>query len=54
MTCTSPCVCCCISRNFAFGGRSVTLLMDHGTMSRLPFGLIKEIHPPCKMRESMR
>ena len=37
MSCTSPCVFCCISRNFAFGGRSVTLLMDHGTMSRVMF-----------------
>ena len=34
--------------------RSVTLLMDHGTMSRLMFGLIKATQPPCKMRERMR
>ena len=33
ISCTSPCVfCCCISRNFAFGGRSVTLVMDYGTI----------------------
>ena len=54
MTCTSLCVFCCISRNFAFGGRSVTLLMDHGTMSRLIFGLIKATQPPRKMKERMR
>ena len=35
MSCTIPCVFCCISRNFAFGGKSVTLVMDHGTMSHL-------------------
>ena len=28
--------------------------MDHGTMSRLMFGLIKATHPPHKMRERMR
>ena len=39
MSCTSPSVFCCISCNFAFGDRSVTLFMDHGTMSRLMFGL---------------
>ena len=38
MSCTNPCVFCCISCNFAFGGRSVTLLMDHETISRLMFG----------------
>ena len=54
MSCTSPCVFCCTSCNFAFGGSSVTLLMDHGTMSRLMFGLIKATQPPCKMRERVR
>ena len=39
MSCTNLCVFCCVSRSFAFGGRSVTLLMDHGTMSHgLMFG----------------
>ena len=33
MSCTSLCVFFCISYNVAFGGRSVTLLMDHGPMS---------------------
>ena len=54
ISCTSPCVFCCISRNFAFGGRSITHLMGHGTMSRLVFGLIKATQPPRKMRERMR
>ena len=54
MSCTNPCVFCCISRNFAFGGRSVTHLMGHGTMSRLMFGLMKASQPPRKMRERMR
>ena len=54
MSCPSPCVFCCISRNFAFGGRSVTFFMDHVTMSRLMFGLIKATRPPRKMRERMR
>ena len=51
---TSLCVFCCISRSFAFGGRSVALLMDHGTMSHLMFGLIKATKPPRKMMEKMR
>ena len=54
MSCTSSCVFCCISHNFAFGGRSVTHLMGHGTMSRLMFGLIKATQPPQKMRERKR
>ena len=54
MSCTSPCVFCCISHHFAFRGRSVTLLMDHGTMSHLLFGLIKATRPPRKMKERMR
>ena len=33
MSCTSACMFCCISRNFAFEGRSFSHLMDHGTMS---------------------
>ena len=41
MSCTNPCMFCCISCHFAFGGRSVTLVMDHGTMFRLMFALIK-------------
>ena len=40
MSCTPLCMFCCISRNSAFRGRSITLLMDHGTMSRFMFGLI--------------
>ena len=48
----SPYVFCCISRNFAFGGRS--LVMDHGTMPRLMFQLIKATWPPHKMKERMR
>ena len=54
MSCSNPCVFCCVSRNSAFGGRLVTLLMDHGTMSRLMFGLIKATQPPCKMGKRMR
>ena len=40
-------------KQFAFGGRSVALLMDHGTMSHLMFGPIKATQPPHKMRETM-
>ena len=54
MSCTSPHVFCCISRNFAFRGRSITLLMDHGTTSRLIFGQIKATRPPRQMKERMR
>ena len=54
MSCTSMCVFCCISRNFALGGRSVTLLVDHGTTSPLMFGLTKATQPPRKMKEGMR
>ena len=54
MSCTSPCGVCCISHNFAFRGGSVTLVMDHGSMSRLMFGLIKATRPPRKMQERMR
>ena len=49
-----PCVFCCISRSFAFGGRCVTRGREHGTMSRLMFRVIKASQPPCKMRERMR
>ena len=45
---------CCISSNFAFGGRSVTLFMDHGTMSCLMFKLLKATPPPRKVKERMR
>ena len=44
----------CISHNFAFRGKSVTLLMVHGTMFRLMFGLIIATQPPRKMRGRMR
>ena len=54
MSCTSPCVFFCISHDFAFGGRYITLLMDHGTISCLMFGLIKATRPPRKMKERMR
>ena len=54
MRCTSPCVFCCISCNVVFGGRSVTHLMDHGTWSRLTFGLTKAARLPRKMRGRMR
>ena len=49
MSCTNPCVFCCDSHNFAF-----TLLMDHGTMFHLMFGLIKAARLPHKMNERMR
>ena len=54
MSCTSLCMFCCISHNLAFGGRSVTLVMDHGTVSCLMFGLAKATQPPRKMTERMR
>ena len=54
MSFTSPCVFCCISRNFAVQGRSVTLIMDHGTIACLIFGLIKATLPPRKTKERMR
>ena len=54
MSCTSRSVFCCILRNFAFAGKSVTPPMDHGSMSRLMFGLTKATRPPCKMRQRMR
>ena len=33
MSCTSQSVFCYVSHSFAFRGGSITLLMDHGTMS---------------------
>ena len=41
MSCTNQSVFCCILHNFAFGGKSVTPPKDHGSMSRLMFGLTK-------------
>ena len=55
MSCTSQSVFCCILHNFASEGKSVTPPpMDHGSMSRLMFGLTKATRPPCKMRQRMR
>ena len=54
MSCTHQSVFCCILRNFAFAGKSVTPPMDHGSMSRLMFGLTKATRPPRKMRQRMR
>ena len=54
MSCTSQSVFCCSLRNFAFAGKSVTPPMDHGSMSRLMFGLTKATRPPRKMRQRMR
>ena len=45
---------CCILRKLAFGSRSVTLCMDHGTMSYLMCELTKATQLPHKMRERMR
>ena len=54
MSCTTLCVFCCISCNFAFGGRSFTLLRAHGTMSPLMFGPRKASQLPRNTRERMR
>ena len=54
MGCTNQSVFCCILHNFASGGKSVTPTTDHGSMSRLLFGLTKATQPPCKMRQRMR
>ena len=54
MSCTSQSVFCCILHNFASGGKSDNLLTDHGSMSRLMFGLTKATRPPRKMRQRMR
>ena len=54
MSCTSQSVCCCILHNFASGGKSINPPTDHGSMSRLMFGLTKATRPPRKMRQRMR
>ena len=54
MSCTNPFVFYCIFLSFACGGRSATLLMDHGTMFCLMFGRTRATRPPRKMRERMR
>ena len=54
MSCTSQSAFCCISLSFASGGKSVTPPTDHGSMSRLRFGLTKATRPPRKMRQRMR
>ena len=53
MSCTSQSAFCCISHSFASGGKSVTPPTDHGSMSRLRFGLTKATRPPRKMRQRM-
>ena len=50
----SVCILLHYSQFFAFGGRSATLLMDHGTMFRLMFGRTRGTPPPRKMRQRMR
>ena len=52
MSCTSQPVFCCNLHNFASGGKSVTPPTDHGSMSRLMFGLTKATRPPRKMRQN--
>ena len=54
MSCTSQSVFCCIFLNFASRGKSVNPPTDHGSMSRLMFGLTKTTRPPRKMRRRMR
>ena len=54
ISCTSLSVFYCIFLSFAFGGRSATLLMDHGTMFRLMFGQTRATRPSRKIRERMR
>ena len=54
MSCTSQSVFCCILPNFAFAGKSATPPMDHGSMSRVMFGLMKATRLPRKMRQRMR
>ena len=54
MSCSSQSVFCCILHSFASGGKSVTPPADHGSMSRLMFGLTKATRPPRKMRKRMR
>ena len=38
ISCTKVCACCCISHNFALGGKNGISLMVHGTMCRRMFG----------------
>ena len=54
MSCTSQSAFCCILHSFASGGKFVTPPTDHGSMSRLRFGLTKATRPPRKMRQRMR
>ena len=57
MSCTSQSAFCCILHSFASGGKSVTPPpppTNHGSMSRLRFGLTKATGPPRKMRQRMR
>ena len=54
MSGTSQSAFCCIFHSFASGGKSVTPPTDHGSMSRLMFGLTKGTRPPRKMRQRMR
>ena len=56
MSCTYQFVFCCILRNFAFAGKSVTPPppIDHGSTSCLMFGLTKATRLPRKMRQRMR
>ena len=54
MSRTSQSAFCCILHIFASGGNSVTPPTDHGSMSRLMFGLTKATRPPDKMRQRMR
>ena len=54
MSCTSQSAFSCILHIFASGGKSVTPPTDHGSVSRLIFGLTKATRPPCKMRQRMR
>ena len=54
MSCTRLSVFYCMFLSFAFGGRSATLLMDHGAIFRLMFGRTRATRPPRKMRERMR
>ena len=44
----------CTFLSFAFGGRSATLLMDHGTMFRLMFGRTRATRPPRMMGERQK
>ena len=56
MSCTNQSVFCCILRISLRVRRQVCHPppMDHGSMSRLMFGLTKATRPPRKMRQRMR